>query len=512
MKKHHLIAYDIGTTGNKACLYAFAEGQLELLAQSTARNELTIIDGGGAEQSPEEWWRNMCDTTKIILKTAGLAGSDIEAISFCSQMQGVVLVDKAGAALRPAMSYMDARAEKQFRAFCEGAPNIAGVQAGKLLVSLAETGVVAGSAKDPVFKYAWVRENEPGLFEKVDTWFDVKDYLAFRACGVKAMTEDSAFATMVYNPAKKDWSKPVCRLHGVNLQHLPKIVRPQDVLGNLSTRAADELGLSTNCKVVAGGGDSTLIGVGAGTVKPGDTHMYIGTSGWVITVTERRMVDVGARIATTIAAMDGAYNYFAEMETAGKCFEWAKEQIAPQGMDIGEICAWAGEADPGCNGLIFMPWLHGNRCPFEDAIAGGGFFNLGLRSDKREMFRAVIEGVAMHLAWMLEKEAAKTATAGTIRLVGGGARSPSVCQILADITGRKIAVAKEPHNAGALGAAILISASLQFIPSIQDAAKLVPIEKIYEPDKSLEKIYKKNYTVFKRMYYSNKQNFHLLRE
>jgi xylulokinase len=521
MKTDYVIAYDIGSTGNKTCLYRL-EGNLTLLAEAGGKYPLTVLENGGVEQNPEDWWRSMGETTAQVLRSSGLSGDSIAAISFCSQMQGLVLVDRSGAVLRPAMSYMDKRGAPQFEKWRAGLLRVADVNIRKLLVSLMETGVVAASAKDPVFRYAWVRENEAPLFQAVHKWLDVKDYLLFRATGRLVSSEDSAFATLLYNPRKGRWSDPVCRLHGVRREHLAEIVRCTDNIGPLTPKAAGELGLSQNCRVFAGGGDSTLIGLGAGAAQPGETHVYIGTSGWVSTVVEKQRTDAVSMMASVIGAVPGYYNYFAEMETSGKCIEWARDHLVkdetgaypPANWDdsraIEHMAKVAEGVPPGSRGVIFMPWLLGNRCPFEDADCRGGFINLSLTTGKEDLIRAVFEGILMHKRWMLDRQAAAVKTSRIIRVAGGGARSPVICQMLADILNRPVECPVKPQNAGALGAAFLMAAGLGHIASLKEADLRVRIDKRYEPDPLAAGVYDKNYRVFKRLYRKNRTNFRLM--
>ena len=207
-------------------------------------------------------------------------------------------------------------------------PQIAGANVGKLLKCLRATGAVPSSVKDPVWKYKWVQAHEPECFARTDKWLDVKEYLLLRCTGRAVMTEDSAYATLLYDTKKWAWSQALCRMFGVHPAHLPPVVRAADRVGGLTDWAAAELGLPSGTPVFGGGGDASLIGVGAGAVAVGSTHIYCGTSGWVSTVTDRQLVDVDAMIAAIVGAQEGRYNYFAEMETAGKCLEWVKDHLA----------------------------------------------------------------------------------------------------------------------------------------------------------------------------------------
>ena len=520
-KDLYVIAYDIGSTSNKTCLYRVSSG-IDLLAEADEGYPLSFPENGGVEQNPEDWWNSMRAATPKVLDAAGLRPDQIAAVSFCSQMQGLILVDRNGGALRPAMSYMDKRAAAQHEAFQAGIIRLAGMNARRALISLKETGVVAASVKDPVFRYAWVRENEPDIFARVHKWLDVKDYLVCRMTGRFTSSEDSAFATMLYDSRRRRWSKRVCALHGVNMPQLPEIIRCTDRVGQLSEEAAADLGLSTGCAVFSGGGDSSLIGVGTGCTHVGDTHVYIGTSGWVSTIVDRSVVDAVSMIASVTGVQDGLYNYFAEMETAGKCFEWLRDNVVMDGIGayggadcdkkelIGYMCEKAESAPPGSNGVIFMPWLLGNRCPFEDADCRGGFFNVGLTAKKEDLIRAVMEGVLFHIRWMLECQAAKVKTSPVLRLAGGGGRSPLLCQMLADITGREVECPEKPQNAGAKGAAALMAYGLGVISSLDDAGRFVLVKARYKPNHEAAKTYDAIYPVFKRLYRKNRGNFHLL--
>jgi xylulokinase len=517
----YVIAYDIGSTSNKTCLYAVSEG-ISLLAEAVEKYPLSFVDNGGVEQNPDDWWNSMRLTTPAVLKAAGLRPEQIAAVSFCAQMQGLVLVDKNGEFLRPAMSYMDKRASVQHGNFMNGLIRIAGMNARRALISLKETGVVAASVKDPVFRYAWVRENESDVFARIHKWLDVKDYLICRMTGRYVSSEDSAFAAMLYDHKHHRWSRAVCKLHGVNMAHLAEIVPCTGTVGKLTEAAAKDLSLTPACTVFAGGGDSSMIGIGAGSTRIGDTHVYFGTSGWVSTIVDKSIVDAISMIASVVGACPGRYNYFAEMETAGKCLEWVRDNVVLDGIGaygspvrseeelIGYMCSAAEKAPPGSNGVLFMPWLLGNRCPFEDADCRGGFFNISLTTKKVDLVRAVLEGILLHIRWMLESQMSKIATSPVLRMVGGGARSPVLCQILADITGRSVESVKKPQNAGTMGAAVLMAYGLGRLASLDDASCFIQADVSYTPSPEAAKIYDKIYPVFKRLHGKNRKNFRML--
>lgn len=530
----YTIAYDIGTTGVKTCLFSITD-KIELLAAASEGYPLYVLPGGGAEQDPDEWWEAMIKSTRTVMSKAKVDKKEITGISFCSQMQGLVLVDENGNAVRRAMSYMDQRAREELKKGIAYGPQIAGANVPKLLKALQITGAVACSVKDPVWKYKWVEAHEPDVFAKVYKWLDVKEYLICRMTGEFIMTPDSAFGALLYDirKGKEGWSPEICKLYGVQEKHLAKIVRCTDRVGKLRKQQAEELGLEEGTAVFGGGGDASLIGVGAGAVDVGDTHIYSGTSGWVSTVVDKSIVDTGAMIAAIVGARPNHFNYFAELETAAKCVEWVKDHLALDEIDIyldkshdlkhhhadrevvytnlyDYMMAVVDTVPAGSNGVIFTPWLHGNRCPFEDPNARGMFFNISLETGKSEMIRAVVEGVCFHMRWLLETESKKVQTSQTVRFVGGGALSDITCQIMADILGRTVETVDSPQNIGSVGAAATIAVGVGLIKDLGEAKKLIPAAKTFYPNQANKAVYDRNFAAYKRLYKANKEIFAIL--
>lgn len=530
----YAIAYDVGTTGVKTCLFAVTD-KIELISSASEVYGLYVLPNGGAEQDPDEWWDAIVKSTHAVVKKSGIDKKDITGISFCSQMQGLVLADREGRALRRAMSYMDQRARAELKKGIAHGLQFSGANVAKTLKALRITGAVACSVKDPVWKYKWVEANEPELFKKVFKWLDVKEYLICRMTGEFVMTQDSAFSTLLYDirRGKEGWSPEICKLYGVDPKRLPKIVKCTDKVGGLRADAAKELGLSEGTAVFGGGGDASLIGVGAGAAALGDTHIYSGTSGWVSTVVDKSVVDPTAMIAAIVGAQEGRFNYFAELETAAKCVEWVKDHLALDEIGIyldkrhdlrrrhadreviytdlySYMMAVVDTVPVGAGGVVFTPWLHGNRCPFEDPNARGMFFNISLETGKSELIRAVVEGICFHLRWMLETQEKKVRTSRVIRFVGGGALSDITCQIMADCTGRTIETVESPQNIGAVGAAILIAVGAGRLGSVDEAKRLVPASKTFRPNAENKAVYDRNFRAFKNLYAANKKNFAVL--
>ena len=525
-----VLAYDIGTTGVKTCLFKI-DKVITLLASETMGYDLYIMPDGGAEQDADEWWNAMCETTKEVFSKSEIRPDQIAGISFCSQMQGVVAVDSDGDVLRRPMSYLDQRAKKELKEGIAHGAQIAGANIAKLIPYLRITGAVSCSVKDPIWKYKWIEANEPDVFKKIYKVFDVKDYLICRCTGEFKCTPDSAFGYLLYDTRKghEGWSKKICDMVGFDMDHLPEIVDSTEAFGTITEKAAEELGLAAGTPVFGGGGDASLIGVGAGAVQVGDTHIYSGTSGWVGTVVDKQLVDTGAMIAAICGVQPGKFNYFAEMETASKCFEWVKDHLALDEIDIYKekhditeakedfeaayeslydyLSEIVSKVPAGSNGVIFTPWLHGNRCPFEDPNAAGMFFNINVDTGKNDMIRAVLEGICFHLRWMYERECKKVKSNGAVRFVGGGALSSVTCQMLSDILGVPVETVASPQNVGSVGAAAVVGVGIGMIASLDDVKEFIPAVAKYTPNPELKAAYDKNYEVFIKLYDYNKKAF-----
>ena len=526
----YIIIYDFGTSSVKTCLFEI-DSEIRLAASSTAGYGLYISDNGGAEQDTEEWWAALCSTTRELFRKTDVSPRQIEGMAFCSQMQGSVFVDAEGNALRRPMNYLDQKGSKEFQeCMGSGIIKVSGCSLYKLVRNLIVNYAGSTSAKDPVWKYKWVENNEPEIFRNIYKWLDIGDYLTSRCTGRIVRTADSAFATFLYDTrkGKEGWNKGLLKMYKVTPAHMPEIIDCTDLAGRLTAKAAGDLGLVEGIPVFGGGGDTTFVNIGAGCTKPGDTHIYIGTSGWVSTFLDRQTVDIQAMITGVLSARKNFYNYYAELETAGKCFEWVADHLALDEVGVyldqrkitdveskylslyDYLSEEVEKVPPGANGVIFTPWLHGNRCPFEDSRAGGMFFNIRIGNGKRDMIRAVLEGICYHLRWLLECEMKKVKTSETIRFVGGGALSPVTGQMLSDITGRRIETVSNAQEVGAIGTALVVAAGIKGTDVLELARRLVKVRHVYVPNPSNRDVYERSYRVFKDLYKANAGSFRKL--
>jgi xylulokinase len=526
----YVLAHDVGTTGNKSCIYKITD-RIELVDSFLVEYPIYTVGNCGVEQKADEWWGAVCSATKTLIKRTKIKPAQIKGMAFCAQMQGSIFVDENGRALRNPMSYMDGRATEQIaRYLYKGLLKIDKWNAYLALKSIYYTGGLAATAKDPLWKYHWVKDNEPEIFKRAHKWLDVKDYLILRCTGKYGMTHDSANVTFVYDtrPEKLGWHKGLCKNFDINMDLLPPVVNSTDIVGYITAGAAMEMGLVEGIPVFGGGGDVPLTTIGSGCMDLNDTHIYVGTSGWVVANVDKRMIDIPNFIASILGAIPGRYNYVAEQETSGACLNWVRDHLALDeiGMYLNAkhivektdefnslfdyLSKVIGETPPGSGNVIFTPWLNGNRAPREDPYSRGMFFNLSLNTGKRQMIRSVVEGIVFHKRWMLEAVEKKIPYRESVRFVGGGAKGEATCQIMADITGRHIETIENTQNCGSIGAAVVCAVGLGIMKTFEEAKKLIPVVKVYSPRREYASMYNANFEVFKQLYDKNVKLFHAL--
>jgi xylulokinase len=519
----YILVHDVGTTANKACLYRVSE-TLELVTSHVVEYPVYILPDGGAEQKVDEWWEAIRKSTRQVLQETGITPTAIKGMAFCAQMTAFIPVDKNGTALRNPMNYLDGRSTAQIERYLyTGLLRVNRMNLFKLLNWVRLTGGGAASAKDAIWKYLWVRDHEPEIFSAMYKWLDVKDYLVLRCTGEFTMGYDTANVTFVYDtrPGKLGWSETLCRTYEVDMDHLPRVVGSTEKVGGLLPDPAAELGLPEGIPVFGGGGDLSMISLGSGGFDVNDTHIYIGTSGWVVANLDQRKTDIFSLVGGVMGAIPGRYNYIAEQETSGTCLQWVRDHLAQDTIGIylqeekvskdvekeerslydllNDVVA---DTEPGSRGVIFTPWMHGNRSPFEDPYVRGMFFNIGLETGKRHLVRSVLEGDAYHKRWMLEAVEKNVLRQETLRFVGGGAQSEQWAQILADVTGRNIEVVTQPQNAGAMGAALTCVVGLG-LSDWEKASKMVRLKKQYSPLPENLGVYERQYEIFKQLYHQN---------
>ncbi|HME50961.1 MAG TPA: FGGY-family carbohydrate kinase [Candidatus Lokiarchaeia archaeon] len=518
----YIIAHDNGTSGTKTVLAKITD-KIEIVSSHLTEYEVFYPEGipNACEQDPKDWWRAICDGTKKVMEESGLSPDQINGITFSTQTQCSLFVDENGEPLDRAYIWIDGRATKEFEKGIRSGLKVSGYNLRKILKYIKITGGGPGSAKDPLWKYLWFKNNKPEQFKKVHKMLDVKDYLIFKCTGHMISSPDAACTTWLLDtrPGKNTWNKDLCKMNKIDMKHLPDIKPSIDVAGELMPTAAEEMGLVAGIPVIMGGTDTSCISVGSGAVDINETHLYVGTSGWIITTVDKRMTDLADYEASIPGANPQTFSYIGIMETAGACLAWARDHLADlevakakeEGTSAYRLLdEMVEQTPPGASGVIFTPWLYGNRCPREDTHVRGAFFNLGLNTGRRDMFRAILEGVALHTRWMMEKFSTKhVAITEPIRYVGGGAKSPVWCQIMADILGKKIQPVTYAQDGGAVGAILIAAVGLKQT-SFKEGKNLIPVDKIYTPNQENKPIYDKLFNALVQFHANNQKLYHVL--
>ncbi|MBN2152580.1 MAG: FGGY-family carbohydrate kinase [Candidatus Lokiarchaeota archaeon] len=518
----YIIAHDNGTSGTKTCLTRISD-KIEIVGSHLTEYGVIYPEGipHACEQDPREWWRAICEGTKHVMKQSGIAPDQVGGITFSCQTQCSLFVDEKGVPLDNAYIWIDGRSVREYEKGIKGGLQVSGYNLAKILKWIKIAGGGPASPKDQVWKYKWFSNNKPDRFKKLHKMLDCKDYLVFKCTGNMCTSVDSAAIVWLYDtrPGRFGWSKELCATAGIAMEHLPDVKQSTDSGGGLTAAAAGEMGLAPGIPVILGGVDASCIPVGSGAIDLDDTHIYIGTSGWVITAVDKRITNIADYEASVPSAIPGVYNYVGIMESAGACLAWAKDHLADmeveqakqQGVPVFKLLdTMVSQTPPGANGLLFTPWLYGNRCPKEDTHVRGSFFNINLKTRRREMFRAILEGVSLHTKWMADMFKKKNVpVTEPIRYVGGGAKSDVWCQIMADVLGKRIQPVTYAQDGGAVGATLIAGVGLG-ATSWKEAKGLVPVEGVYEPNPANRAVYDKLYKALVQYHANNQKLFHFM--
>ncbi len=497
-----ILSYDVGTGGVKAALVDLSG---EVIAKTFQAYPLHHPKPHWAEQDPEDWWKAVCVATEQLMSQAGVAPDKVAGLGFACQMMGLVAVNPKGRPLRPAVIWMDNRAEDQAKRLVRkiGGPRVAMLLAGAV-----------PSGKDVVCKLQWMREEEPRVFRETHKFLDVTGYLVCRATGEMVMDHTAGGVTGLLDSKTRDWSRFLARILGVPLSKLPKLKACTEVVGGLKREAALEMGLVPRLPVIAGMGDVPAAATGSGALEDGDAHYYLGTSGWLC-VSVRRPVNIGRHGMVSVVSPDPEmFLLIGETETAGACLRWFAEHLSrPEEREAaaqrgGEMAIFevldevAGEVEPGAGRLLFAPWMFGERSPITDVSLRSAFVNLSLEHGREHLLRSIYEGVAFNCRWLLEVAERKGYPCRTLRAIGGGARSDLWMQILSDVTERTVEAVKNPQEAGAVGCALAVAVGLGRLRRYRDIKGTVRLRRTFRPRREYCRVYGEMYASFKCLYES----------
>ena len=477
-----VVAVDLGTGGPKV---AVVSGRGRILAHAFRPVALHLLPDGGAEQDPDEWWSAITAACRQAVAQCGVDAGRLIGMGATAQWSGTVAVGADGRPLMSAVIWMDSRGSTAIRRVAGGPVNVLGYDPRKILRWVQVTGGAPGlSGKDPLAHILFIREAFPDVFARTTTFLEPVDYLNLRLTGRRVASFDSICAHWVTDNRSIDrvhYDERLLDMCGLDGAVLPDLVRPATVIGELTTEAADELGLPAGLPVATGSGDVHSAVVGSGAVADFDAHLYIGTSSWISAHVPFKKTAPTSNIASIPAAVPGKYMIADEHETAGACLAFACHQLG-LADDVEAANALAATAAPGSGRVLFTPWLNGERSPVDDHTLRGGFHNLSLSTARAELARAVFEGVAFNSRWLLDAvEKFSGRRLESLAFIGGGAKSALWSQIHADVLGREIRQMKEPRLANVRGAALLTLLALGRI-SVDEIPGLVEVELCYLPD------------------------------
>jgi len=503
------LAVDLGTSGPKVGLVG-SDGRV--LGGVSEPTELHLLPDGGCEQDPDDWWRAVAAAATRVTRRHPAEASRVVAIGVTAQWSGTVPV---GADLRPlqrAVIWLDHRGASQVRRLIRGPVSFSGYGIGKLIRWVRLTGGAPGkSGKDSIAHILWLREARPEVFSATRVFLEPKDYLNLVLTGRAAATFDSIALHWLTDNRRPDavaYDDGLLRRCGLDRSRLPELVRATDVLGPLLPGPARDLGVPAGIPVIGGTPDMQSAGVGAGAVADFAAHLYVGTSSWLMCHVPFKKTDLLRNMASLPSPVPGRYFLTDEQETAGACLDQLARFLHP-GVDHAAALALLNEAasraPAGARGLIFTPWLNGERTPVEDSSLRGGFFNQSLDTTRDEMVRAVFEGVALNARWLLEAvERFTKRRMEPITVAGGGAQSSLWCQIYADVLRRTVRRAADPIQVNTRGAGLLALAALGHV-RFDELEALVPTAGTFLPNAEVAAVYDSAYAAFRRIHRANRR-------
>jgi len=508
----HILCIDLGTSALKVALVSTA-GEVAASEQETCK--VTLLPGGGAEQDPRQWWELITRASSRLMAHGVIPADSVMAVACTAQWSGTVPVDEHGQPIRDAIIWMDSRGAPYVRRITGGAVKVQGYGVAKLARWLRATaGIPARSGKDPIAHILWLKHQEPETYRRAHLFLEPKDWLNACLTGRSAASYDSIALHWVTDNRKPDrirYDPALLRLAGIEESQLPELLAATDILGPLSPEPADALGVPAGIPVVVSTPDLQSAAIGSGATRDYQAHLYVGTSSWLTCHVPFKKTDLLHNMASLPSPIPQRYFVANEQETAGAALTFLRDQVMfsqdSPASAYREFDRMAEQAPPGSGGVIFTPWLYGERTPVEDRFVRGGFHNLSLSVNRDDLVRAVFEGVALNTRWLLQAvERFTRRRLEPIRFIGGGARSEVWCQIFADVLGRTIEQVADPVNANARGAGLLAAVALSEL-TFDQVPDRVRVARSYEPDPAPMELYDELFREFVGLYRRNRRAY-----
>jgi xylulokinase len=510
----YALAIDLGTTCLKVGLVSLT-GSLVWVANAEVPTSLTA--DGGAEQDATQWWRLVRDAARAALSSGAVRPDQVVAVSATGQWASTIPVAEDGTPVGPCILWMDTRGGHHSRRRFGGP--VSGYSPRPLITWVRRTGgAPSTSGADPIGHMLYLEADRPDLAGKAAWYLEPVDYLSMRFTGTAAASPASMTAAWLTDNrylGRAAYDPVLVRMAGIDSSKLPPLRPTGSVVGTVRADVATDLGLGPEVAVVAGTPDLHSAAAGAGTLEDFQCHLAISTTSWISCPVGGKKTDAIHQIATVPGVLGGQYLVANNHETGGACLQWLRDRVfgpddslsSGPGPGYAELTDLAATAPPGAGGIVFTPWLAGERSPIDDRNARAGFHNLSLDTNRAAMVRAVLEGVAYNNRWLHEAvEHFVKRRLDPVRVFGGGAQSDLWCQIHADVMNRTIERLADPVHANLRGAAILAGMALGDVDRAR-AGSLAQVEQTFRPVPSRVAVYGRLYAEFPRLYKSQKAIF-----
>lgn len=491
-----LLGIDVGTGGTRALL--IDETGAVLASAVHEHQPFASPQIGWAEQDPADWWAACQYAVRAVLKKTSIPASEIACIGLTGQMHGAVLLDRDDRPLRPALIWCDQRTAEECRYLNRtiGPERLVELTSNPALTNFTLT------------KLLWVRTNEPEIWKHFHSFLLPKDYIRLCLTGERAIDVADASGTLLLDVRHRRWSQQILDAVGLDPGCLPTLYESQEIVGHVTQAAAALLGLKPGTPVIAGAGDQAAGAVGMGIVRPGDVSATIGTSGVVFAATETPVTDPAGRLHTFCHAIPGRWHVMGVTQAAGLSLRWFRDTFGVGAASHTEdhrdpyelLCDEASRVAPGAEGVLWAPYLMGERTPYLDPNARAALTGLTTSHNRAHIIRAILEGVAFSLNDTLTIFRELGIPVREIRLGGGGARAPLWRQIQAEVYGQAVETV-EAEEGAAYGAALLAGVGVGIWPSVEAACKaVVRVAEHVQPDEKAAAIMKERYRAYRKLY------------
>jgi xylulokinase len=513
--QRYVLTIDLGTSGPKVSLFTLDGDHID---GEFTPVDLVLVGDTGVEQRPDDWWDGIVGAAQRLWERVDVDPAEVAAVSVTSQWSGTVPVDADGRAVHDAVIWMDARGVEATRRVVSSRLNVAGYDPRKLRQWISLTGgAPSHSGKDPLGHILWIEDELPEVAAATATYLEPKDYLNLRLTGRAVATYDSIvlhWVTDNRDPAAIASVDSLIDAAGLGRKKLPELIGATDIVGGVLPDVAAQLGVPAGTPVIGGTPDVQSATIGSGAVADFEGHLYIGTSSWLTCHVPFKRTNLLNGVASLPSPLPGKYFVANEQETAGKCLTWLRDQLlwpddalggGPAPADaLARMDALAATAPSGSNGVMFTPWLNGERTPVDDHTIRAGWHHLTLGNTRADQVRAVLEGVAYNSRWLMGAvEGFVKRPFPWLHFIGGGACSDLWCQIHADVLNREIRQVEDPIVANARGAALLAAVALGHLRADQIGNK-VKVRRTYRPDPATRALHDERFDQFKALYKANK--------